>query len=119
MVLIFFILLFAAIFIISLLVYAIKSFVIAFLDAWKNYNPDAINNDTSEIESDIDQNILDELEHLKQLKRGYTELYSELESGLEYATDKQKIIIKRQLLTLDNKTFTLDKKINKLLEKLE
>lgn len=132
MVLIFFILLFAAVFIISLLVYAIKSFVIAFWDAWRNYNPDATNNDTNENKplnlNDLDTlqelenthyDLIAELTHLRDLERGYKELSLDLKKQLEKADEKKAITIKRQLLTLDNKSYSINKKIRKIIETLE
>ena len=70
-------------------------------------------------ETKTDQNIDDEITHLEAQKEGYTSLYYQLEKQLETASNSRKISIEKQLLTLDNKIFTIDKRINKLMEKLD
>ena len=99
-----------------LFVIALFTFPTCYLITWKRQKNNSPPIDQPIEETNTDQRIEDELIHLKSQKEGYTRLYYELEKQLETAATNRKITIERQLLTLDDKIFTIDKKINKLNE---
>ena len=103
-----------------ILIIALVTFPTCFIITWKrnNYCNNQLIDQPIE-ETKTDQRIEDEITHLQAQKIGYQRLYYQLEKQLETANNNRKISIEKQLLTLDNRIFTIDKKINKLLEKLD
>lgn len=99
-----------------LFVIALFTFPTCYLITWKRQKNNSPPIDQPIEEMSTDQTIEDEITHLESQKEGYTRLYYELEKQLETAATNRKITIERQLLTLDNKIFIIDKKINKLNE---
>lgn len=66
------------------------------------------------------QEIEDEIAHLESMIDRYNEMSVIIESQLEMCSDdKKRLVLLNRLNTIDNQTFRLKKKIDKLLEKLE
>lgn len=67
-----------------------------------------------------DQSIEDEIIHLEVLISRYNDMAVIIENELEYCTnDKKRLVLLNRLNTIDNQTFKLKRKIDKLQEKLE
>jgi hypothetical protein len=61
-----------------------------------------------------------EIAHLESMIDRYNEMASIVESQLELCSDeKKRLVLLNRLNTIDNQTFRLKKKIDKLLEKLD